>query len=62
MDKFLIKNKKLNWEFMLDNYIKQIYFFVLKIKFFWTNVNFKKTIYQLKINEKKIKKFILHCL
>ena len=46
MDKFLIKeNKKLNWEFMLDNYIKTKYdsFFVLKNQnFFWTNVNFKK--------------------
>jgi choline kinase len=46
MDRFLIKeNKKLNWEFMLDNYIKTKYdsFFVLKNqKFFWTNVNFKK--------------------
>ncbi len=46
MDRFLIKeNKKLNWEFMLDNYIKTKYdsFFVLKNQnFFWTNVNFKK--------------------
>lgn len=47
MDKFLVKeNKKLNWEFMLDNYIKthnDDSFFVLKNQnFFWTNVNFKK--------------------
>ena len=47
MDRFLIKeNKKLNWEFMLDRYIKtkkNDSFFVLKNQnFFWTNVNFKK--------------------
>ena len=46
MNRFLVKeNKKLNWEFMLDNYIKTKYdsFFVLKNQnFFWTNVNFKK--------------------
>ena len=46
MDRFLIKeNKKLNWEFMLDNYIKtknDSFFVLKKQKFFWTNVNFKK--------------------
>lgn len=46
MNKFLVKeNKKLNWEFMLDNYIKNKNdsFFVLNNQnFFWTNVNFKK--------------------
>jgi choline kinase len=52
MNKFLVKeNKKLNWEFMLDNYIKtnKDSFFVLKKQnFFWTNVNFKKDYLSIK--------------
>ena len=49
MDKFLIKeNKKLNWEFMLDNYIKTKYdsFFVLKKpKFFLDKREFQKRLF-----------------
>lgn len=46
MDKFLIKErKKLQWEFMLNFFIKKYsnFFYVLKNQtFFWTNVNYHK--------------------
>ena len=48
MDKFLTKkNKKLNWEFMLNEYIKinknnESFFSLSNQNFFWTNLNFKK--------------------
>ena len=48
MDKFLTKkNKKLNWEFMLNEYIKinrnnESFFSLSSQNFFWTNLNFKK--------------------
>jgi len=48
MDKFLTKkNKKLNWEFMLNEYIRigknnESFFSLSNKNFFWTNLNFKK--------------------
>jgi choline kinase len=46
MKKFLIKkNKRLSWEFMLDNYLKNnndLFFVLQNQNFFWTNINHEK--------------------